>query len=299
VDALTRGAAAILTDAAGATHAASGAVILADDNPRRRLALMAARFHAPQPKVVAAVTGTNGKTSVAAFARQIWQTAGAPAASLGTLGILAPGRAVPGALTTPDPVTLHRELAALARAGVDHVAIEASSHGLDQFRLDGLRLAAAAFTNLTQDHLDYHDTMGAYGEAKLRLFRELLPEGAAAVLNADSDAFGRFAAAATASGQRVLAYGEDARADLRILSRRPLPDGQELALDILGTRRTIVLPLVGAFQASNALAALGLAIATEIAAKTALDALTALKGVPGRLQRVAALPNGAAIYVDY
>src|SRR6185312_5804829 len=150
-----------------------------------------------------------------------------------------------------------------------------------------------------QDHLDYHGTMAAYGEAKLRLFRELLPEGAAAVLNADSDAFGRFAAAAAARGQRILAYGEDARADLRILSRRPLPDGQELALDILGTRHTIILPLVGAFQASNALAALGLAIATEIAAKTALDALTALKGVPGRLQRVAALPNGAAIYVDY
>jgi UDP-N-acetylmuramoyl-L-alanyl-D-glutamate--2,6-diaminopimelate ligase len=302
-DAVARGAVAILIETQDpgidlAAHRPPVALVT-DPNPRRRLALMAARFHAPQPKIVAAVTGTNGKTSVTAFARQIWQATGAPAASLGTIGIVAPDYVVPGSLTTPDPVTLHRELAALARRGVEHVAIEASSHGIDQFRLDGLTLAAAAFTNLTQDHLDYHGTMAAYGEAKLRLFSELLPEGGIAVLNAESDAFDRFAATCRARRHRVFAFGERAGCELRIVARRPLADGQELDLDILGTRRTLLLPLVGAFQASNVLAALGLALGCGVAVDAALDALATLDGVPGRMQRVAALANGAAIYVDF
>ncbi|HZS85246.1 MAG TPA: UDP-N-acetylmuramoyl-L-alanyl-D-glutamate--2,6-diaminopimelate ligase [Stellaceae bacterium] len=303
-DAVRRGAVAVLTDERGraeaaASEAAPSVALIADPNPRRRLALMAARFHAPQPATIAAVTGTNGKTSVAAFTRQIWQQTGTPAASLGTLGIIAPGRAIPGALTTPDPVSLHRELAELARRGVAHVAIEASSHGLDQFRLDGLHITAAAFTNLTQDHLDYHGTMAAYGAAKLRLFRELLPAGGTAVLNAESDAFERFAAVSRARNHRILAFGASPGADLGLIARRPLAHGQELDLDILGTRRRLVLPLVGAFQASNVLAALGLALAGGAPVQGALDALPNLEGVPGRLQLVASLANGAAVYVDY
>jgi len=168
-DAVARGAAAILR--AGPPGIAAGdafgtrqppVLVVSDPNPRRRLALMAARFHAPQPRTIAAITGTNGKTSVASFARQIWQALGTPAASLGTLGIVAPGFTHPGALTTPDPVTLHRDLAELARGGVGHVAIEASSHGLDQYRLDGIEIAIGAFTNLSREHLDYHPTMAAY-----------------------------------------------------------------------------------------------------------------------------------------
>ncbi len=302
-DAAARGAAAILTDAAtaageiGAAH--PGIVVIADPNPRRRLAQMAARFHAPQPATIAAVTGTNGKTSVAAFARQIWQGLGLAAASLGTLGIVGPGVDRPGSMTTPDPVTLHRELAALAARGIQHVALEASSHGLDQFRLDGLALTAAAFTNLTHDHLDYHGTMAAYGAAKLRLFDELLPAGATAVLNADAEAYPTFAEACRRRGLRTLAYGESSAAGLRILDRRAQSGGQRLDLDILGRRQAIALPLAGAFQAGNALAALGLVIACGAAAEAALARLPHLSGVPGRLERVAALANGAAIYVDY
>src|SRR5690348_3328857 len=176
-DAMAKGAAAILSDAEMPVE--TRVPVIVDANPRRRLALMAARFYAPQPKTIAAVTGTNGKTSVAAFTRQIWQHAGRRAASVGTLGVVGPDFELPGSLTTPDPVTLHRELHDLARERIDHVALEASSHGLDQFRLDGLDVAAAAFTNLSRDHLDYHATMAAYLAAKARLFGELMPPGRA------------------------------------------------------------------------------------------------------------------------
>jgi UDP-N-acetylmuramoyl-L-alanyl-D-glutamate--2,6-diaminopimelate ligase len=187
----------------------------------------------------------------------------------------------------------------LARNGVDHVALEASSHGLDQFRLDGLRIAAAAFTNLTQDHLDYHGTMAAYRAAKLRLFTALLNDGGTAVLNADSDAFEAFAAACRERGHRILSYGGRVGADLRIVERRPSSDGQRLDLEILGTRGEVFLPLAGAFQASNVLAALGLVIACGADAEAALATLPGLAGVPGRLERVATLANGATIYVDF
>jgi UDP-N-acetylmuramoyl-L-alanyl-D-glutamate--2,6-diaminopimelate ligase len=302
-DAVERGAIAVLTrDTHGLETLRSRpkpVIVVADNNPRRRLALMAARFYAPQPTTIAAVTGTNGKTSVAAFTRQIWQALGAPAASIGTLGIVAPDYVVPGAMTTPDPVTLHRELATMAQRGIAHVALEASSHGLDQSRLDGLRIAAAAFTNLTHDHLDYHGSMAAYGEAKLRLFTALLDANGTAVLNIDSGAYPKFAAACRERGIRILSYGENEAADLRIRARQTTSEGQLLDLTILGAEHRVLLPLAGAFQASNVMAALGLVIACGAAPADAVATLPNLTGVPGRLQRVATLTNGASVYVDY
>jgi UDP-N-acetylmuramoyl-L-alanyl-D-glutamate--2,6-diaminopimelate ligase len=302
-DAVARGAVAVLTDDAArvaALEARSPPVrVIVDANPRRRLARMAARFYAPQPETLVAVTGTNGKTSVTVFTRQIWEKLGARAASLGTIGVVGPGFANPGALTTPDPVTLHRELQLLARAGIDHAALEASSHGLDQYRLDGLDLRAAAFTNLTRDHLDYHHDMDAYFAAKARLFTEVLPEDGAAVLNADVSEGRRLAKLCHERGQTVLTFGAAADADLRLISAEPLEAGQRLHLKALGKEREFVLPLIGAFQASNVLAALGLAIATGAAVDQALDALPTLAGVPGRLEHVATHPEGAPVIVDY
>lgn len=296
-DAVARGAAAILTDEPDDTAQRFPAVtVVRDPNPRRRLALLAARFHAPQPHVIAAVTGTSGKTSVASFTRQIWTLLGEKAASIGTLGIVAPEFSRYGSRTTPDPVSLHRDLAKLARHGVGHVVLEASSHGLDQYRLDGLALRAAAFTNLSRDHLDYHPDMGLYLDAKLRLFRELLPETGVAVLNADSDVFGRVSASCR---QRVIAYGTGVDAQIRLLSRRPLPEGQDVDLDLMGCRGGVRLPLIGAFQAENVLAASGLAIACGASPERVLAVLSRLQGVPGRLELAATHPSGAPIYIDY
>jgi UDP-N-acetylmuramoyl-L-alanyl-D-glutamate--2,6-diaminopimelate ligase len=302
-DAVARGAVAVLTDDPGrfaglAQHQPPVWVIF-DPNPRRRLARIAGRFYAPQPETLVAVTGTNGKTSVTVFARQIWQHLGHRAASMGTIGIVGPDFEHPGSLTTPDPVSLHRELNFLARSGINHVALEASSHGLDQFRLDGLELSAAAFTNLTRDHLDYHPDMDAYFAAKARLFTELLPADGTAVLNADSAEAMRLAQLCRQRGQTVITFGTAASADLRLAASRPLDAGQELQLQVFGTERQLVLPLVGGFQASNALAALGLAIATGAPVESAIDALSTLDGVPGRLQHVASHPTGAPIIVDY
>ncbi|HUK09948.1 MAG TPA: UDP-N-acetylmuramoyl-L-alanyl-D-glutamate--2,6-diaminopimelate ligase [Stellaceae bacterium] len=273
--------------------------VVVDANPRRRLALMAAQFYAPQPRVVAAVTGTNGKTSVVTFLRQIWQRAGLRAASLGTLGIIGPDGAEQGSLTTPDPVTLHRELNKLARGGINHVALEASSHGLDQFRLDGLEIAAAAFTNLTHEHLDYHRTMAAYLAAKARLFGQVMRPGGHAVLNADVPQFETLRELCAKRSHRVYGYGASPIADLRLLATRPLGHGQELELIVLGRRRSLLLPLAGGFQAMNALAALGLAIATGVGPDEAVTALGQLTGAPGRMQHVASHPNGAPVFVDY
>jgi UDP-N-acetylmuramoyl-L-alanyl-D-glutamate--2,6-diaminopimelate ligase len=298
-EAIGRGAAAVLTDAEGAAaHAGSFVPVLADDNPRRLLALIAARIHGPQPKTVAAVTGTNGKTSTASFTRQIWADAGHRAASIGTLGIERPEGLKYGAMTTPDPVALHQALADLAADGIDHAVLEASSHGLDQYRLDGVRITAGAFTNLTQDHLDYHKTMAAYLAAKLRLFEHVLAPGATAVLNADIPEFIDAVAAARSAGHPILDFGTQATA-LRLVERASTPAGQRLDLEVLGRRRTIELPLVGTFQAMNALAALGLAIATGIDPDRAIDALARLKGVRGRVEHVATLANGAAVFVDF
>jgi UDP-N-acetylmuramoyl-L-alanyl-D-glutamate--2,6-diaminopimelate ligase len=302
-EAVSRGAVAILTDDANALHIPADrrerVAILVDPSPHRRLALLAARFYGRQPRTVVAVTGTNGKTSVVHFTREIWTAIGFPAASLGTLGLVTTAERRPGALTTPDPVALHRDLAALAASGVEHVAIEASSHGLHQSRLDGLVVAAAGFTNLSRDHLDYHGDMVHYRSAKNRLFTALLKPGGSAVLNADSGEFSRLAALCRETGHPVVAYGVEPPADLRLLAREPKGSSQVLRLDILGQHHELVLPLVGEFQAMNALAALGLVIAAGGPAVTATAALANLTGVPGRLQFVAESKGGGGIVVDY
>jgi UDP-N-acetylmuramoyl-L-alanyl-D-glutamate--2,6-diaminopimelate ligase len=245
-----------------------------------------------------AVTGTNGKTSTVEFLRLIWAAGDKPAASLGTLGVNAPGLQPGPGLTTPDPVSLAETLAALARAGVQHAAMEASSHGLDQFRLDGVRLAAAAFTNLTRDHLDYHRTEDAYRKAKLRLFDELLPAGAAAVASSDMDAATLTALTEIAARRRLsLRTVGEAGTAVRLLAVRPKPDGQELRVQVAGNTREIDLPLPGRFQADNALMAAVLAMA--VGELGALDRLASLHGVRGRLELAARLPSGAAVYVDY
>jgi UDP-N-acetylmuramoyl-L-alanyl-D-glutamate--2,6-diaminopimelate ligase len=302
-DAVTRGAVAILTDDPTALalppEQRNRVCILIDANPQRRLALMAARLHGRQPRTIAAVTGTNGKTSVVHFTREIWTALGQPAASLGTLGLVTATERRAGALTTPDPVALYRDLAALAERGIEHVAIEASSHGLHQFRLDGLSVAAAAFTNLTRDHLDYHGDMARYRAAKERLFTDLLAPGGSAVLNRDSAEFMRLEAVCQRDGHRVVAYGADPAADLRLVAREPQTGGQSLALEVFGHRHELVLPLAGEFQAMNALAALGLVIATGGPVAAAPAALADLTGVPGRLQFVAGHHSGPAVVVDY
>jgi UDP-N-acetylmuramoyl-L-alanyl-D-glutamate--2,6-diaminopimelate ligase len=278
-------------------------VVHADDL-RRAYALAAAAFHGAQPPVCVAVTGTNGKTSVATFCRQIFACLGRKAASMGTLGVTvsAPGVAdvqiTPPGLTTPDAADVAELMARLAADGVTHVALEASSHGVDQRRLDGVRLTAAGFLNLTQDHLDYHGTMGVYRAAKLRLFEALLPAGATAVLNADSDQFGAFAASARLSGHAILSTGE-AGQGLRLTGRRLTADGQQLTIEHAGKTHEVKLPLAGAFQADNALVAAGLCIAAGEDATAVLAALEHLQGAPGRLQHVGAGPRGGEAYVDY
>jgi UDP-N-acetylmuramoyl-L-alanyl-D-glutamate--2,6-diaminopimelate ligase len=302
-EAAAKGAAAILTDDADALPLDPAMrrriAVIADPNPQRRLALLAARFFARQPRTIAAVTGTNGKTSVAHFTREIWTSLGHPAASLGTLGLVSPAGRRAGALTTPDPVALHRDLAELAAQGIEHAAIEASSHGLAQFRLDGVAVAAAAFTNLTRDHLDYHGDMDAYRAAKQRLFSKLLQPGGTAILNADSPEFTGLAALCHARGCPVIGYGSAASAELRLVERVPHRNGQRLRLELCGKRHEIELPLVGAFQAMNVLAALGLVIATGTPPDAALASLPRLTGVPGRMQRVGETVTGAPVFVDY
>jgi len=298
-DALARGAAAVLTDEAPLDEPVAVPVI-ADRNPRRRLARMAARFYAPQPSTIAAVTGTNGKTSVAVFTRQIWAAQGLKAASIGTIGLVAPNVTRPGALTTPDPVKLHEILHDLVRGGVEHVALEASSHGLDQFRLDGVTLAAAAFTNLTRDHLDYHGDMAHYFAAKQRLFAELLPASGSAVINVDDKSGRTLAGIAKVRGQRVITYGTAPDAELRLIAATPTARGLAVEIAIAGTQqRQLELPLLGMFQAMNALAAVGLAIATGTPANAALEVLPRVEGVPGRMELAATHPAGAPLIVDY
>ncbi|WP_455373560.1 UDP-N-acetylmuramoyl-L-alanyl-D-glutamate--2,6-diaminopimelate ligase [Limibacillus halophilus] len=274
--------------------------LLTDPEPRRALAKMAAAFYGRQPSRIAAVTGTSGKTSVADFTRQLWELTGERAASLGTLGLIPAGAATkaPPYLTTPDPVALHACLAEIAEGGYERLAIEASSHGLDQYRLDGLELSAAAFTNLSQDHLDYHPDMESYFQAKLRLFSELLPSDGAAVLNADVPQFERLAESCRARGVEVLSYGARGAA-LKLAEARPLPHGIALSLEIEGRKAECELSLIGAYQGHNALAAFGLALATGAEAGALLEALTKLKGVAGRLELVATTAKGAAVFVDY
>jgi UDP-N-acetylmuramoyl-L-alanyl-D-glutamate--2,6-diaminopimelate ligase len=296
-DAVARGAAAIIVGKGKDVAVPDGVALIKVDNPRAALAKIAARFAQRQPRVAVAVTGTSGKTSVAEFTRQIFAHLGHKSASLGTIGIVKPDGAVYGSLTTPDPVTLHTTLAGLADEGVTHLAFEASSHGLDQNRLDGVELAAAAFTNLGRDHMDYHPTEDAYLNAKLRLFTELLQPGQPAVINTDGARSADVIAAAIARGLRVLTVGTSGETLKRTSLAR---DGfqQRLEVESGGHTYDVRLPLVGAYQAENALVAAGLAIAIGEDTATVLAALDSLKGVPGRLEIIGQRNGGLAV-VDY
>ncbi|MFN6977408.1 MAG: UDP-N-acetylmuramoyl-L-alanyl-D-glutamate--2,6-diaminopimelate ligase [Gemmobacter sp.] len=302
--ALARGAAAILTDAAGAEIARAalaghpGAALVVAEDARAALAMAAALWFGAQPRVMAAVTGTNGKTSVASFTRQIWTALGHPAINLGTTGVEGAWTA-PSGMTTPDPVALHRLLSQAAQAGITHAAMEASSHGLDQRRLDGVRLAAAGFTNLTQDHLDYHGTMEAYFDAKCGLFDRLLPPEGTAVINADDPRGAVLAAALRGRGGPVIATGTAEGADLRIAGQRFDATGQDVRLIWQGRPVQVHLTLVGGFQAANVAVAAGLAIGCGAAPGDVFAALPRLATVRGRMERVAQRANGATVYVDY
>ena len=270
-------------------------------NTRRALALAAAKFYPKQPATIAAVTGTSGKTSVAAFTRQIWQELGHASASIGTIGLVSPKRTVYGSLTTPDPIALHRQLDEIARDGVTHLAFEASSHGLDQYRLDGVRIAAGGFTNLTRDHMDYHPDVAHYLRAKLRLFRDLVVAGGAAVISADHDCSPEVIGAAQKRGLRIIAVGRNADGEaegIRLEAAAVEGFAQKLVLEHHGRRHTITLPLVGEFQIENALVAAGLAIGTGSEPGAVFASLEHLEGAKGRLERVGEF-NGAPIFVDY
>ncbi|MBL8575850.1 MAG: UDP-N-acetylmuramoyl-L-alanyl-D-glutamate--2,6-diaminopimelate ligase [Mesorhizobium sp.] len=296
-DAAARGAAAIVAGK-GAQIAASATPVLFVDDPRLALAKLAAKIFPRQPETMVAVTGTSGKTSVASFTRQIWERTGQAAASIGTTGVVAPGRNEYGSLTTPDPVALHMLLDELANAGVTHAAMEASSHGLDQRRLDGVRLSAGGFTNLGRDHMDYHPTVEEYHRAKLRLFDTLLPKGAPSVIFADDRWSQPTIDAAKAAGNKVLTVGR--HGDFLTLKRVEHERYRQRAEIVAGgTLYEIDLPLAGDFQIFNALVAAGLAVATGTPVGKALMALEHLKGAPGRLDLVGTTPSGAPAYVDY
>jgi UDP-N-acetylmuramoyl-L-alanyl-D-glutamate--2,6-diaminopimelate ligase len=294
--AIRQGAAAILSD--GSAKAGAVPHVVADE-PRRALALAAKRFCGVQPKTVVAVTGTNGKSSTVDFARQIWSRAGIKAASMGTLGAIGPDGKVDIGHTTPDPVTIHETLKALAGQGVTHCAMEASSHGLEQHRLDGVDLAAVGFLNFTQDHLDYHGSMEEYLKSKLRLFTSLAPKGVPAIVNADSPQRDDFEAAARAAGLQVVSFGWRGE-DLWIDELMPKQASQTLFLywrDV--EQKPVELPLIGEFQTLNALAAAALCLSLGMEFSAVADGLANLKPVKGRLEFVGKTEAGAAVFVDY
>ncbi|GGE88544.1 UDP-N-acetylmuramoyl-L-alanyl-D-glutamate--2,6-diaminopimelate ligase [Sphingomonas prati] len=276
----------------------TGAVHIADAEPRRAFARIAARFFAPFPDVTVAVTGTNGKTSTVELLRQLWNMEGRHAASIGTLGVTTGDERVTTGLTTPDIVTFLSNMAGLAREGVSHAAFEASSHGLSQYRIEGLPVRAAAFTNLTRDHLDYHGTMEAYLEAKLRLFTEVVAADGAAVVWADDAASARVAEIASERGLRVVTVGAHGET-LKLVERVPTALGQTLTIMAEGATHVVKLPLIGAYQASNALTAAGLAVATGSELRSVLAGLARLAPVRGRLERAVISRTGAPVYVDY
>jgi UDP-N-acetylmuramoyl-L-alanyl-D-glutamate--2,6-diaminopimelate ligase len=293
--AFAKGAAAVVC--AAGSYAGPG-VVIASDNPRAMLARMAARFHDRQPNTIVAVTGTNGKTSVSVFVRQIWEAMGFRAASLGTIGVVGPDGAEYLQHTTPDPVQLQALAARLSEDHVSHLAVEASSHGLAQYRLDGLRLTAAGFTNITRDHLDYHPTFDDYFEAKIRLFTELLPAGAQAVINMDSPHGEEVRMRAAAHGLVTFTVGHKGTS-IRLVAVRREGLEQHLTLETPSGMHSVTLPLVGDFQASNALVAAGLVIAAGGEEEVALRSLSLLKGATGRLDLVGKSATGASVFVDY
>jgi len=294
--ALVAGAVAVVADRAPESLPA-GVALIRTTNVRRALAVAAARLHPRQPRVIAAVTGTSGKTSVAAFTRQIWAALGSEAASIGTIGLVTPKVETYGSLTTPDPIELARTLDRLAEDGITHLAMEASSHGLDQHRIDGVRVTVGGFTNLTRDHMDYHATEDAYLDAKLILFeRIVVPEGAAVVASDNTHA-DRVIAAAAARGLSVLTVGRNA-SGIRLVESAIDGFSQTLRLEHAGKAYRVRLPLVGAFQIENALVAAGMAIATGSDPAAVFHALEGLEGAKGRLELIGQR-NGAPIFVDY
>ncbi|MHA7875572.1 UDP-N-acetylmuramoyl-L-alanyl-D-glutamate--2,6-diaminopimelate ligase [Roseivivax sp.] len=301
--ALRMGAAAVLTDAEGAEIAAealagSEAALVVAAEPRQALAYSAALWFGAQPETMVAVTGTNGKTSVAAFARMIWQELGLRAVNLGTTGVEGDWYA-PLKHTTPEPITLHRALSEAAAAGVDHAAMEASSHGLEQRRLDGVQLKAAGFTNFSQDHLDYHASFEDYFDAKAGLFARVLPEDGTAVVNIEDARGVDMAAIAHARGQDLVTVGRDEGADLCLMAQRFDATGQEVRIRHEGVVRQLRLNLMGGFQAENVLVAAGLVIACGEPAERVFEVLPRLVTVRGRMQLAATRANGAAVFVDY
>ncbi|HTC83999.1 MAG TPA: UDP-N-acetylmuramoyl-L-alanyl-D-glutamate--2,6-diaminopimelate ligase [Rhizomicrobium sp.] len=298
-DAVARGAVAVMGPPSLAGDvAALGVRFIPEDNPRAGLARYAAAFFAAQPTIVAAVTGTKGKSSIVAFLREIWTALGKPAASLGTVGVVGPKGEFPLSHTTPDPVEIHELLARLKQEGVDHLAIEASSHGLDQHRLDGVKIAGCGFTNITRDHMDYHPTFDAYLAAKLRLFTELVQDGGVAVVNADAAHAERFIEVALARGLKLITVGRKG-GTIHLDRREDRGGAQALTLHCQGRIFYVDLPQAGEFQASNALVAAGLAIGLGEDAGKVFAALEHLKGAPGRMEKVAFAASGAPIYVDY
>ena len=276
-----------------------GAVHVADAEPRRAFARLAAKFFTPVPPTIVAVTGTNGKTSTVEMTRQLWRMAGERAASIGTLGVTTSDESISTGLTTPDIVTFLSNMSGLAREGVTHVAYEASSHGLSQYRNEGLRVSAAAFTNFSRDHLDYHADMEDYFAAKMRLIDEVVADDATVVVWAGSSEWSaRAIEHARKRRLRVLTVGERGE-DIRLLAQSPTQLGQELTIEHAGVKRTIRLPLIGAYQVANALVAAGLVLATGGDAAAAFDGVARLQPVRGRLERAVIAPSGAPVYVDY
>jgi len=297
-DAAAKGAAAVVVAEGATVPSGMNIPVVESGDPRRTLALAAATFYGAQPQTMIAVTGTAGKTSVVSFVRQIWASAGLAAAQIGTTGVIAPHRNDYGTLTTPDPVSLHALLAELARDGVTHAAMEASSHGLDQRRLDGVRLSASAFTNLGRDHLDYHPTVDAYFHCKMRLFDTLMPKGSPSVIYADDEWSDKAAAVARAAGLDVRTVGR--KGDFLTLKRvEHFRDKQVAEIHAGSEIFEVHLPLAGDFQIANAIVAAGLAMSTGVAPARAFAALHHLKGAPGRLELVGQTRDGALCYVDY
>ncbi len=294
-DAVASGAAAVV---ARPEATVEGAVHIKADEPRERFARLAARFYGPFPEYTVAVTGTNGKTSTVELVRQLWRFAGHNAASIGTLGVTTSEGQVSTGLTTPDIVTFLSNMAGLQREGVTHAAFEASSHGLSQYRTEGLPVAAAAFTNLSRDHLDYHGTMDAYFEAKMRLFQEVVGDGGAAVIWAEDDRSAKVSQIAQERGLRIISVGRHGDT-LKLREQTPTHLGQMLKIEAGGDVHTVNLPLIGAYQAANALVAAGLAIALGADVRSTLANLQRVVPVRGRLERVALSKAGVPIYVDY
>ncbi len=294
-DAIAKGAAAVLMPAGSAPVSVPS---LTTPNIRKATAALASAFYPRQPETIVAVTGTSGKTSTAQFTREIWKINNHPSASIGTLGLVTAAGTFYGSLTTPDAITLHHLLDECAGQGITHAVIEASSHGIEFNRLEYVKLKAGGFTNLSRDHLDYHQTMEAYFNAKARLFNALLPTGAAAVLNADIPEFSALSDAAKKRELKIISYGKQGN-DLRLIAARPDAKGQILTLDVFGRRSEILFPVIGDFQAWNALCAAGLAIGSGADANRVITALEKVTDVPGRLQLIGHSAKGGTVFVDY